>query len=151
MSHRLTNAAISLLALLISPGAYGQKDEYGTAAEAKAMLERVVAAMKADPAATVGQINKGEFRDRDLYPTCAGPDGRNVAHPDPTRIGLVQKDIGDATGKPYGAEFAAVAADGKVAEVSYMYPRPGANATPVEKVGLVTKVADHVCIVGYYK
>jgi len=143
--------AISAVVLVLSTAAYAQKAEFGTADEAKAMLEKVVVGMKADPAKTIGQVNKGELRDRDLYPTCAGPDGKNVAHPDATRIGLVQRDIKDVTGKPYGAEFATVAAEGKIAEVSYMFPRPGADRTPVQKVGLVTKVAGHVCIVGYYK
>jgi hypothetical protein len=153
MLRRLIIATVSAVILTLPMPAQAQKAEFGTAEEARAMLERVVASMKADPAKTINQINKGEtvFRDRDLYPSCAGPDGKNVAHPDPTRIGLVQKDIKDVTGKPYGAEFASVSAEGKIAEVSYMFPRPGADRTPVQKIGLVTKVADHVCIVGYYK
>ena len=36
-------------------------------------------------------------------------------------------------------------------EVTYRYPRPGEDKTPVEKVGLVTKVAGYTCVVGYYK
>ena len=151
MTRRSIITAMSAVALILSTTAYAQKAEFGTADEAKATLEKVVAGMKSDPAKTVSQINKGELRDRDLYATCAGPDGKNVAHPDATRIGLVQKDIKDVTGKPYGAEFATVAAEGKIAEVSYMFPRPGADRTPVQKVGLVTKVAGYVCIVGYYK
>ena len=83
-------------------------------------------------------------------PTCAGPDGKNVAHPDPARIDLVQKDIKDVTGKPYGAEFAS-AVEGKFTEVSYMFPRPGEDKTPVQKVGLATKVDGYICVVGYYK
>jgi hypothetical protein len=145
--------AASALVLAVSGAAFAQ-GQFGTAADAKAMLEKVVAAMKADPAKTIAEINKGAgggFMDRDIYPTCAGPDGRNVAHPDASRIGLVQKDIKDATGKAYGAEFAQVAAEGKFAEVTYMFPRPGTDKTPVQKVAFVTKVADHVCIVGYYQ
>ena len=151
MRCRLWIAAIAAVALALSQGAYAQKSEFGNAADARAMLEKVVIAMKSDPANTIAQINKGGFMDRDIYPTCAGPDGKNVAHPDPTRIGLIQKDIKDATGKAYGAEFAKVAVEGKFAEVSYMFPRPGADKTPVQKVAFVTKVANHVCIVGYYQ
>jgi len=144
---------IVAFSFVINYASYAQTAAYGTAADAKAMLEKVVVAMKADPAKTIARINKGdvEFKDRDIYPSCAGPDGKNVAHPDPTRIGLVQKDIKDATGKPYGAEFASIASDGKISEVSYMYPRPGADTAPVQKVAFVTKVANHVCLVGYYK
>jgi len=36
-------------------------------------------------------------------------------------------------------------------EVSYMFPRPGADTTPVEKISFVTKVVDLGCGVGYYK
>ena len=66
------------------------------------------------------------------------------------RIGLVQRDIKDVTGKPYGAEFASAVED-KFTEVTYMYPRPGEDKRPVEKVGLATKVAGYICVVGYYK
>ena len=150
----LRHLAISLITVtaIASTTTFAQNAKFGTPAEAKAMLEKVAVSMRADPVKTVGQINKGEggFRDRDLYPTCAGPDGKNIAHPDPTRIGLVQKDIKDVTGKPYGAEFAS-AVEGKIIEVSYMFPRPGEDKTPVEKVGLATKVAGYTCVVGYYK
>jgi hypothetical protein len=150
----LRHLAISLITVtaIASTTTFAQNAKFGTPAEAKAMLEKVVVSMRADPVKTVSQINKGEggFRDRDLYPTCAGPDGKNIAHPDPTRIGLVQKDIKDVTGKPYGAEFASVV-EGKITEVSYMFPRPGEDKTPVEKVGLATKVAGYTCVVGYYK
>lgn len=152
MLRRSFAAAIATIALISSTAAIAQKAEFGSAAEARAMLERVVAAMKADSAKTISLINKGEggFRDRDLYPTCAGPDGKNIAHPDSSRIGLVQKDIKDVTGKPYGQEFAS-AEEGKISEVGYMFPRPGTDKTPVQKLSFVTKVANHVCVVGYYK
>jgi hypothetical protein len=57
--------------------------EYGTAEEAKAMLEKAVAEIKKDKAGALAKFNKGEggFKDRDLYPFCAGPDGSVTAHP----------------------------------------------------------------------
>jgi Single Cache domain 2 len=153
MHRRATLGLVAVASLATAMRASAQVAAFGTAADARAMLEKVVVAMKADPARTIAQINKGEggFRDRDIYPTCAGPDGRNVAHPDPKRIGLVQKDIKDSADKAYGAEFADVAAEGRIAEVSYMFPRPGADPTPVQKVAFVTKVDGYVCLVGYYK
>lgn len=134
--------------ILFTQAAIGQ--QYGTASEARAMLERVVAAIKADPAATIEQINKSDpkFSDRDLYPTCAGPDGKMVANPNPARLGIVQKDSKDASGKPYGEELAR-AQDGIFSEVSYLSPRPGADKTPVPKIAFVTKVAGYICLVGY--
>ena len=137
-----------IASVLFTQAAVGQ--QYGTASEARAMLERVVAGIKADPAATIEHINKGDpkFSDRDLYPTCAGPDGKMVANPNPARLGIVQKDSKDASGKPYGEELAR-AQEGVFSEVSYLSPRPGADKTPVPKIAFVTKVAEHICLVGY--
>jgi hypothetical protein len=42
--------------------------------------------------------------------------------------------------------------EGEITEVSYMFPRPGADKTPVQKVSLVTRASDDLgCGVGYYK
>ncbi len=141
----LTFAAISTMT------AYAQKAGFGTPEEARTMLDKVVAGMKSDKEKTLAQISKGEFKDRDLYPYCVGPDGKYVAHPDASRIGLVQKDVKDKSGKAYGDEMARVAKEGQIAEVSYVFPRPAGDGSPVPKVGLVTKVAGYICVVGYYK
>src|SRR6187431_2293154 len=58
--------------------------DFGTAEEAKAMLERAVAAVKEDKAKALDMFNKGEggFKDRDLYVFCANAsDGILTAHP----------------------------------------------------------------------
>jgi hypothetical protein len=144
---------IALLAFAASAAVYAQTAEFGTAEEARGLLDKAVTSMKADPADTIAQINKGDerFKDKDLYVFCYG-DGKVVAHGnDPTRVGLLTKDLKDATGKLYGEEMLKVAEEGKIAEVSYMFPRPGSDTTPRPKVALVTKVTDHVCAVGYYK
>ena len=114
------------------------------------MLEKAVAAVKADKPKALAMFTKGEggFKDRDLYPYCGGPDGNFTAHP--TLVGKSLKDLKDKAGKPLGVEVYAVAKDGSIAEVSYMWPRPG-QTDPVAKVVFVTKVADQVCAVGYYK
>ncbi len=125
--------------------------EYGTREEAKAMLDKVVAEMKTDKAGTLDKINKKGFNDRDLYPFCSGPDGKITAHGAlPERLGVDQAMLKDSAGKPYGAEIRKIAKAGKVAEVSYMFTRPGSTQQE-PKVSLVTKVDDQVCAVGYYK
>lgn len=152
MLPRPLMGALALGAFAVPAIVHAQKSESGTPAEARAMLDRAVVSMKANPAKTIDQINKGEggFRDRDLYVFCLSG-GKGVAHgADPTQVGLLQKDLKDVTGKPFGEEFNK-AEEGKVVEVSYMFPRPGHDKTPVPKVALVTKVADHLCGVGYYK
>jgi len=145
-------AFAALIVFANSAVTHAQKAEFGTPAEARAMLEKVVAGMKADKAATIAQINKGEggFKDRDLYPYCIGPDGKYAAHPTASRIGLVYKDVKDKSGKAYGEEVSRLAEEGKIGEVSYIFPIP-IDHKPTPKVGLYTKVAGYICVVGYYK
>ncbi len=124
--------------------------EYGTAAEAKAMLKRAEAAVKADTAKALTMFAKGEggFKDRDLYPFCGGPDGNFTAHPRLTGKSL--KNLKDKAGKPLGEEIYKVAQEGKISQVNYMWPRPG-STKPVQKVTFVTKIGNQICAVGYYK
>lgn len=124
--------------------------DFGTEAEAKAMLDKAVAAVKADKATALEKFTKGDggFKDRDLYPFCGGPDGSFTAHP--SLVGKSLKDLKDKAGKALGEEIYKAAREGSVASVSYMWPRPG-STDPVQKVSFVTKVGDQVCAVGYYK
>jgi hypothetical protein len=104
-------------------------------------------------------FNKGEsgFLDRDLYVFCQNvSDGTSVAIGNPNAkqlLGTDARTLKDATGKPFGAELYAAMQkpEGEITEVSYMFPRPGADKTPVPKVSLVTKIGDIGCGVGYYK
>ena len=141
-------AALSVMA--VAGVATAIAAEFGTAAEAKAMLEKAVKAVKADKAKALAMFAKGEggFKDRDLYPFCGGHDGDFTAHP--SLVGKSLKDLKDKAGKALGAEMYKVAQEGKISEVSYMWPRPG-GTEPVQKVSFVTKVGDQVCAVGYYK
>jgi signal transduction histidine kinase len=126
--------------------------DYGTPAEAKAMLEKAVAALKKDKTAALAKFNKddGGFRNRDLYVFCAAPDGTTTAHQNPKELGKNLKQLKDKNGKPFGQEMLQVAEEGKFNEVAYMWPKPS-GGEPVEKVSYVTKVADQICGVGYYK
>lgn len=148
MNRRNVIAALSLAAWGVSAVAFAQS--YGTAAEAKAMLEKAVAEVKKDKAAALAKFTKGEggFKDRDLYPFCGGPDGTFTAHP--TLAGKSMRELKDKSGRALGDEMYKVAQEGKVSEVSYMWPRPG-QTEPVQKISYVTKVGDQVCAVGYYK
>lgn len=129
-----------------------QAAEYGTAEEAKAMLDKVVAAMTTDEAKALSIFTKGEggFKDRDLYPYCVGPDGNFSAHP--TLVGTNATELKDKAGNPIGQKVidAASTKPGEVAQVTYVWTRPG-ETTPVDKVAFVTKIGDQTCAVGYYK
>jgi hypothetical protein len=129
----------------------------GTAADAKAMLEKTVAAIKADKAKTLDQINAGEsgFLQGDIYPFCFNlSDGKNVAIANPNAKQLIGRDvrtIKDPTGDAYGQRLYDAAKEGQVGEVSYKFPKPGSDTTPVPKVSFVTAVDGLGCGVGYYK
>ena len=148
MLKSLFGAACALILAASAPLALAA--DFGTAAEARAMLDKAVAAVKADKAGALSQFAKGEggFKDCDLYPFCGGPDGNFTAHPSLT--GKSMKDLKDKAEQPLGARFYDSAKEGSVAEVAYMWPRPG-STEPVKKVSLVTKVNDQVCAVGYYQ
>jgi signal transduction histidine kinase len=135
--------------VLVSNAAFAQ----GTAAEAKAMLEKAIAAVKADKAKAITSFNNGTdgFKDRDLYPFCFNiSDGVVQAGP-PSVRGKDTRTLKDASGKAFGADiYNAAQQEGKINEVSYMFPKPGAT-DPSAKVSFVTKVSDLGCGVGYYK
>lgn len=139
--------------------ALAQQPDHGTAAEAKAMLLKAVAAVKADKTKAIDMFNKGEggFLDRDLYVFCAQmSDGKIVAQGNPNGkqvLGQDQRTLKDVTGKNFGLELYAAGKkpEGQITEVSYMFVRPGPDKKPAPKVSLVTRVSDLTCGVGYYK
>ena len=148
MLRKLMISAIAGAALTLSTSAFAQ----GTAAEAKAMLDKAVAAVKADKAKAVASFLAGTdgFKDRDLYPFCFQiSDGVTVAAP-ASVLGKDVRTIKDAKGNAFGEDIYKAAQDGKINEVSYMFPKPG-QTEPSAKVSFVTKVADLGCGVGYYK
>jgi hypothetical protein len=152
-------AALSAAIIPLSPAAFAQETG-GTAAEARAMLMRAVAAVKADEAKALEMFNKGEggFRDRDLYVFCANArDGTLVAIGNPNlkeALGMDVRAGQNSTGKRFGAEiYAAIQKpEGQITEVSYVSATPGVDDTLVAKVTLVTRADDEIgCGVGYYK
>src|SRR5271170_7285238 len=160
MTRSLIIAAASAAVLTLSTAAFAQKAGYGTADEAKAMLVKAVAAVKADKTKALDTFNKGEgaFLDRDLYVFCGNiSDGKTVAIGNPNAkqlLGTDARTLKDANGKAFGQELydAYQKPDGQFTEVSYMFPRPGADKTPVPKVSLATRAGpDLGCGVGYYK
>jgi hypothetical protein len=125
--------------------------QYGTEAQAKAMLDRTVVAMKQHKADALEMFNKGEggFKDRDLYVFCANAsDGILTAHP--YLKGEQLQDIKGKKGYPLGQEIMRNAAEGQIKQVAYWWPRPGSDK-PLEKETFYTQVEGENCGVGYYK
>ena len=126
--------------------------EYGSPGEAKAMLEKAVAELKADKSKALAMFNERSegFGDRDLYVYCGGADGTFTAHYNEKLRGASLKGLKDKAGKALGEEIYAVAEPGKFVEVEYKWYRPGSEEV-IDKVAYVTKEGDEICAVGYYK
>jgi len=153
----------AVLLVLVVPAAAAEKSpvkplppelppasQFGSEQEAKAMLERAVAAMKDNKAKALEMFNKGEsgFRDRDLYVFCANAsDGVLTAHP--YLKGEHLQEIVGKKGFPLGKEIMNTATEGKIDQVTYWWPRPGSDK-PLEKHTFFTKVVGQTCGVGYY-
>jgi len=155
MMRRYVIATAVATLLTSAPTAFAQQGQLGTAQEARAMLDKAVAAVKADQAVALAMFNKGEggFRDRDLYPFCFRiSDGKGLAGPVAVASGVDARTLKDPTGN-FGLELYAAAQkpEGQVTEVSYMFPKPGTTAPAVPKVSYVTRAGDLGCGVGYYK
>ena len=133
---------IALLSVAIGPT---QGAEYGTSDEAKAMLERAIAAVKEDKAKALDTFTKGEggFKDRDLYVFCANAsDGILTAHP--YLRGEHLEEIKGKKGYPLGKEIMQNATEGTIKELSYWWPRPGSDK-PMEKITFYTRAGDQDC------
>lgn len=125
--------------------------QFGTETEARAMLNKAVAALKESKEKALESFNKGQggFRDRDLYVFCANAsDGVMTAHP--YLKGEHLQDIKGKKGFPLGQEIMQNATEGEIKQVTYWWPRPGSEE-PREKNTFYTKVGDQNCGVGYYK
>ena len=158
-------AATSAAVLAVPLTAFAQQGQFGNADEAKAMLAKAVAAVKADKAKALDMFNKGEggFLDRDLYPFCFNvSDGKHLATQAKQLVGQDIRILKDPTGKAFGLELYAAAQnpEGQITEVTYMFPKPVADTTPGQnvaftapgqKVSFVIRIGDVGCAVGYFK
>jgi signal transduction histidine kinase len=153
----LSRMAVGIFAgLLLAAGTTKAADTVsagkGSPQAARAMLERAVAAVKANEPKALADFRSGAagFRDQDLYVFCARLDGTVDAHVDPKQIGRNIKDLYDVDGVAFGQEMMAIAREGEIKAVSYMWPEP-ASHTPKNKLTFFTRVTNQMCGVGYYK
>ncbi|HEX3953380.1 MAG TPA: cache domain-containing protein [Stellaceae bacterium] len=133
---------------------HAQQAQNGERAEARAMLEKAVAAVKADKAKALDMFDKGEggfyIKERDLFPFCFNiGDGKIVVTQTKQALGKDIRTFKDKTGKAFGQEIYD-SKEGQISEVDYHFARPGADQTPVPKVSFATRIADLGCAVGYY-
>jgi hypothetical protein len=144
-------AGYAVIQLLFTTASVWATD-FGTPEEAKAMLERAVAAVKEDKAKALDMFNKGEggFIDRDLYVFCANAgDGIVTAHPYGEK-GKQMKGIVGVNGERLGETMMQNATEGTIKETTYVWPRHPTGEVR-EKTVFYTKAGDQICGVGYYK
>ncbi len=159
MYRKVVIGALAAMVVMFSTTAFAQGTAQGTAAQAKTMLAKTVAAITADKAQALDMINNGQggFLQGDLYPFCFNVgDGKIVAEGNPTAKNLLGQDVRtlkDPTDKPYGQELYAAAQkpEGQITAVDYVFQQTGReNYVPVPKQSFVTRVDDLGCGVGYY-
>jgi hypothetical protein len=141
----------ALIASILGIPVFASGAEFGTAEEAKAMLERAVAEVKRDKLAAIDSFNNNDtrFRDRDLFVFCFnGENGKYTAHE-----AMVSRDVRafrDAKGQPVGQRMYEIAEVGKTVSVDYMSPVPGSTELALKRAYL-TRVGDQVCGVSSYR
>jgi hypothetical protein len=145
---------MTLAAGLISASAtFAAAQQFGTADEAKAMLDRAVTEMKANEAAAIakfGDKDNKQFRDRDLYVFCFRmSDGIFTVHPNPQVNGTDVRNL-KVKDDALGQRLYEGAKEGSVSTVNYNFPKPG-TTDPVPKETFVTRIGGQSCGVGYYK
>jgi len=130
--------------------------QLATAEEARAMLDRAVAALKSNEATALSGFNdptNKDFHDRDLYVFCfTMSDGKITAYLSPALIGI---DIRTLTLKddPIGQKaFDAVqnAPEGSIVTMGYNFPKPG-TTEPAPKQSVEIRIGNQGCAVAYYK
>lgn len=144
------------LAILLLNAASVQAEQFGTAKEAKAMLDRAASALKSNEALALRMFNdpdNKEFHDHDLYVVCYDmSDGKITAYESPALIGVDIRTLA-LKDDPIGQRvYDAVqsSAQGGITTMEYNFPKPG-TTEPVRKQFIETRLGNQVCGVAYYK
>lgn len=129
--------------------------EFGTKAEAVAMVKRVQAKFKAEGAEAtfkaVSDKSVAEFHDRDLYPFIYDMEGLNVAHgARPALIGKNLITLKDQDGKFLVREMRDIAKTKGSGWFDYKWPNP-LNSKIEDKTSYVEKMGDYWVGVGVYR
>jgi hypothetical protein len=156
MSKGLIATPVAALLLCCSAVIVNAAQQFATAEEARAMLERAVAALKANETTALSAFNdpaNKEFHDRDINVFCFHiSDGNITAYSSPGLIGLDIRTLSlkdDPIGKRT-YDTVATAPEGSIVTMDYNFPKPGTPG-PSAKQSLEARVGDEGCAVGYFK
>jgi len=146
-----TLVCTALIASIFGSPIIASAAEYGTAEEAKTMLDRAIAVIKADKPGAIAMFNHNDsrFRDRDLFVFCFnGQDGKFTAHE--AMVAQDVRTLRDKTGRPFGEQMYLKPKEGQIATIAYMSPVPG-STEQASRRAYVTRIADQVCGVSFYR
>jgi cytochrome c len=144
----------TLAALAFTACSVAGASEFGTSAEATAMVKKAVAYLKANgKEKTLAEVsnNKGQFIDRDLYISVYDMNGNVLAHgTNPKLIGKDVSALKDANGKEFIKDILSQAKASGKGNADYVWPNPMTKElTP--KTVYFEKADDLVISSGYYK
>jgi len=149
-----TGALLALAAVFALSSAHAQSN-YGSKAEAVAMVKRVQETFKKEGAEEafkeVSDKSTKAFHDRDLYPFIYDMFGVCVAHgARPALIGKKLIDLKDQDGKYLIREMIKIAQTSGSGWVDYKWPNPITNKIE-DKSSYIERMGDYFVGVGIYK
>ena len=142
-------SVVLILSIFISKNIIAE--EFGTKDEALALLDRAISLVKEDRNRALDLFTSGEggLHPKDLYPFCLKDNGVLLAHP--TSIGLNITNFQDSSGKYVGKELIKIAKYNEINMIDFVIARLTTDdEKEYVKTQLVTRVADLICVVGYY-
>jgi len=149
-------AGVLVVSALLGAGTALSAEQFATRDDARAMLDRAIAALKANESAALKAFNdekNKDFRDRDLYVFCFSlPDGNFTAYQSPLMLGTDVRELKldkDAIGQR-AYDVVAKAAEGDVVSIDFNFPKPGSKQ-PATKQSLETRAGNQACGVSFFK
>jgi cytochrome c len=148
--------ALLVLITLFNPTAVLAQSEFGTKAEAVAMVRRAQEMFKKEGAeatfAAISDKSTKDFHDRDLYPFVYDMSGRSVAHgARPALIGKDLIDLKDQDGTYLIREMIAISQGPGSGWVDYKWPNPITNKIE-DKTSYVERMGTNYFVgVGVYR
>lgn len=149
----MKTCAALLACLLLNVSTAFAADEFATAKDAEAMVKKVVAALKANREATLGEITAKDAKwiNRDLYPVVVDMTAKILAHgQNPKMVGKELLDFKDPDGKAFYKERIDLAnSKGKFWQ-DYKFTDPITKKV-LPKQAYCEKAGDVVVCAGVYK
>jgi cytochrome c len=127
MFMRQTSWCTIVLSILFCASTIASAEDHGTAAEAKAMVQKTIATMKKNGIDnTIADINKrdGQYKDKDLYVVVYSIDGQNLAHINAKMVGKDMMELTDVDGKHFIKERIELAKKNGSAWQDYKFLNP---------------------------